>query len=466
MSKEPTAPIPYREEDDSKKIWLNERYGGPDPFDENLPSQKSFITDLIYTTRGIETPTTFTVWSGLFLLSTLIKREAWIKWFPGRFFANLYVILVGPAGSKKSTVIDDIGLPLMDMLQRFIKDPNIKALKRLNYVKNKISPEALVHEMIPSSELIPVKDHNGHAILNSEGDPVYMKHSSEMAIILSEMSVSISKRSYAEGIIQFMLDLYACHDEWNWSTIGRGKQTLENVYTTFLGATTTTGFRDSIPEAAVGDGFLSRNVIAYQPGYPRIRPTPFEIEEAPSFNELARRAAWIAENTIGEYAFSRNAYRAYEKWYYAFKKRLESAGDSASIQSRLDTQVRKVAFLLRAARYDDTDRLIHEQDFEDAAKLVRGTYQSSLSVLNEMSMDGHIRNVSKLEDYIKRNAEATRAQVMRGMRMPAQQLTQAVEQLFQQEKILIVKEDGAGNTQQLSAPSCKSDEKYVWRFDQ
>jgi hypothetical protein len=461
---EPKGPIPYDETQDPDPFWLREEYGGQDPFDKYLPSQKSFITDLVYATRGMETPTLYVVWSALFLLSTIIKREAWVQWYPDKFYCNLYVILVGPAGSKKSTVIDVIGIPILNRLQQHITDPMFKLVKNIRSVKNKITPEALLIDMMPVGENIVVKDANGHPIMLPDGSFATYQPTSEMALILSEMAVSISKRSYAEGIVQFLLDLYSCHDEWTYTTIARGRTKLEKLYTTFIAATTPNGFRDSIPEAASGDGFISRNIVAYQQGYPRIRPVPMEVKHAPDLEEMTRRAAWIAQNTIGEYSFSKGATKAYNKWYYKFKKDLDRAGENASIQSRLDSQVRKTAFLLRAARYDASDNVISEEDFWDAVRLVEGTYQSGVQIINELSMDGYVRNVAVMENYLKKQREATRTVLMRNMKMKAADVTLAVEHLYQQGKINVWHADKAGHRTKRSAPSSKGDEIYEWRY--
>lgn len=458
------GPIPYDENEDPDKFWLEEEWGGVDPFDQYLPSQKSFVTDLVYATRGMETPTLYVVWSALFLLSTIIKREAWVKWYPDRFYCNLYVILVGPAGSKKSTVIDAIGIPILQRLQQHISDPMLKMVKNIRSVKNKITPEALLIDMLPVGDQLYIKDAEGRAIQLEDGTYATYNPTSETALILSEMSVSISKRSYAEGIVQFLLDLYSCHDEWTYTTISRGQTKLKKLYTTFIAATTPNGFRDSIPEAASGDGFISRNIVAYQQGYPRIRPTPMEVKNAPDLEEMTRRAAWIAMNTIGEFEFSPSATKAYNKWYYKFKKDLDRAGENASIQSRLDSQVRKTAFLLRSARYDASDNVISEDDFWDAVRLVEGTYQSGVQIINELSMDGYVRNVQLLENYLKKNRETTRTVLMRNMKMKAADVTLAVEHLHQQNRINVWHEDEYGQRTRRTAPSSKGSEIYEWRY--
>jgi len=452
------TPIPYDERKVENKWWNDVVCGGVDPFDSYIPDTRSFVTDLVYYTRGMETPTIFIVWSALYLIASVVKREAWLKWHPNRMFSNLYLMFVGPPSSKKSTVLDDIGLPLLQQLGRYMKDPNMKALKRMNVVKNKVTPEAMLEDMIPSNKAQFVKNADGSFAVDDKGEFVKYSPTSEVSIVLSELAVTISKRSYAEGMIQLLLDLYSPHDEWETKTVGKGSRKLKKLCTNFIGALTPSSFRDSIPEAAVGDGFLSRNIICYQQGYPRIRPIPEEVPGAPTETELGRRLAWIAENTLGEYSMDAKALAAYKQWYYAFKKRLAKAGDSATAQSRLDLHLLKTAFLLRVARYDATNNTITEQDVNDAAYLVQGTFEHSLGIVHEISHDGLALVERRVWDYLLSRTEASRKQLMRNLKVNSQQLDMVTKKLHAEEKLDVTLDEVP-----QSAPTNQPHEVYTVR---
>ena len=63
----------------------------------------SYIKDFLHYTSGNECPEPYRLWSGLSLLASVLGRKVWT--FHGRFqiFPSLYVVLVGDAGSGKST---------------------------------------------------------------------------------------------------------------------------------------------------------------------------------------------------------------------------------------------------------------------------------------------------------------------------------------------------------------------------
>ena len=434
-------PMPY-DEDNAKDKWWNKSFcGGEDPFDRAIPKTKSFVTDLVYYTRGMETPTIFVVWSAIFLIASVVKREAWLKWYPNRMFANIYVLFVGPASSKKSTVLDDIGIPMLQNVTRYINSPAVKSAKSMNIIKNKTTPEAMLQAMLPSGKQDFVKDSEGNPLQDSNGQFYRYENTSEVSIVLSEMSVTVSKRSYAEGIIQLLLDLYSTHDEWSISTVGRGVQKLKKLCTNFVGALTPTSFQHSIPEAAIGDGFLSRNIIAYQKGYPRVRPIPGNVEGAPTEVELTKRLAWIAENSLGEYSFSTEGYNRYVEWYYKFKQRLNKSGDAASSQSRLDLHVLKTAFLLRLARYEDADAIIEYSDVEDAIQLVEATFEQGIELINELAYEGSNEVENRLLERIIEKKELQRGEILRNMKIPSDEANYAITNLHAAEKIEVLLDD-------------------------
>jgi len=76
-------------ETDFKKFWKTE------DFDEFLP-EPGFMTDFVMALRGVESPTIFAFWAAAFVMSTVLKRDAFLQWYPENIFPNLYIMLVAP----------------------------------------------------------------------------------------------------------------------------------------------------------------------------------------------------------------------------------------------------------------------------------------------------------------------------------------------------------------------------------
>ena len=97
---------------------------------------------------------------------------------------------------------------------------------------------------------------------------------SQAAFVISELSSLLGKQNYNEGLVGKLTDLYDCKDYDDDTTISRGYKAFEDIYVTLLGATTRTALEESIPEAAFGEGFMSRVVLVYQHQRTRAYPEP------------------------------------------------------------------------------------------------------------------------------------------------------------------------------------------------
>jgi hypothetical protein len=448
------APTPCNERqhpDDLK--WVRDYY------DDAIPSQKGFITDMIFHSRGYETPTLSVIWTALFVLSSAIKREAWFKWTPKYLFSNQYIIIIGPAGVvKKTTAIVDIGFPILKMFRSYIQDPQFAEMKHIHTVKDKITPEAMLQGMLPENKegtSFYLKNENGeHIELN--GKAVKYNKTSETAIVISELSVFLSKSSYQSEMIQILLDLYECKDEWDYETKGGGKKRLRNLHTGMFGATTVDGLRNSLPPSAKGDGFLSRTILVHVPDTKRVYRRPFIPRLAPKTDELAKRLAWIAEHTIGEYDLSPEADAYMEDWYQFFSKKKRDNPAFMAAWSRMDINVYKTALLMRAQRYNCDDKVISIDDVKDAIRLLDLTYSSFPFLMSQISSDDFVVATSTIEHWLETHGRGTRVRLLQSTRINSEIASWAITELVQRGAVRVWFGDKASTVQG------RSTEVYEW----
>lgn len=352
-------------EADVTKVYQEEEW------DVNLP-QPGFLTDLVFSSRGFETTTKFAVWSGVWAISTLLKRDAYLKWFPKNLYPNLYIIFVAPPRiCAKSTAVDfceDAFHEVPAILSSV--DDRIAFRKALNLHHSKITPEAINDLLEPTVDSIGGQEvHRG----------------SEVAFIVSELTTLLGKQKYNVGLVDALTKLYDSRDVDDEMTRGQGKKIFENIYVTLFGATTPTSFRDSIPQEAFGGGFISRVIIVKEDKPTRYFPLPMAVPGAADSAELAQRLAWIAINATGSYTFSKEAYDRYCKWYRRFKDSLVDNPNGDSL-ARLDTNLIKLSIIMRAQRYEPGN-IITLQDFEDALNLLVHTYEGLDDFMREVSSD-------------------------------------------------------------------------------
>jgi hypothetical protein len=446
-------PEPYDEREETALSWPE------DPFDKYLPSSPGFITDFVYYLRGTEIPTAFTIWATLFGLATVVKREVWLRWGDDALYPNLYVIFVGPAGVKKSAAISKMD-GVLSLFSKYISDRNIKRIKTITVVRNKATPESLLESMIPSKKgtrRFTFKDSQGATITDNSGQPMVYEFTSAASIVLPEMSVMISRSSYAESMIQNLMDLYDCQPHFEYRTVGKGLIELKNLFTCFIAATTPDGFSQTIPKAALGDGFISRCSIVYQKDSPRVFQEPLVVPGAPNKKELAQRLAWIAENNFGEHVLSEAAYKLEGSWYRKFRER-QSEDPNSSTKSRMQIMIRKVAILMKIQRYSASfeSNVVTEGDMKDALKLIEATFRTSPVLLEMIDEDQFWSKITRIREYLQKKIKVQRATLMQNTKTTAGQLNAVLDHLLQEG----VLEIHNGNGEIKSGPSKSTTEEY------
>jgi len=451
------APSPYNANDIDEQFrdWM------PDYHDQLVPRRLSFLSDFVYHTRGIMTPTLACMWSALFLLQAAVKREAWVKWHPKPLYSNQYIIIIGPAGKvKKTTAVNDTGLPILRKFRGYIRDRNLYEMKQVTIIKDKATPEAMISAMLPEHKEggdYYLQNTDGSFMEDEMGKAIRYVKTSEASIIVSELAVMLNKRSYADSMIENLLDLYDPHDDWEWRREGQGTKKLRHVCTSLIGGTTVDGFRSSIPHAAKGDGFLSRTVLVYVPATKRIYPMPFLPRGAPNTEEMAKRLAWVAEHALGEYTLSEDALKIYRKWYMLFNKRMEDDPSLAGAISRMDINVLKTALLIRVARYDEDGQVIDAEDIIDSIRLVETTYQAVPYLLGQLDDDMILAFVAKAEVFMSKKKRIDRMHFLGAMKMRSDIASIVIGEMIARGEIGVEYQG-----KRLLNVLGKSEEEYVW----
>ena len=437
-------PVPYDEKLCPQPFWPRS------DFEDFLPS-KGFITDYVYATRGIESPTRFCAWAAVWILSTIIYRDAWLDWGPlGNFYPNFYIVLVAPPRINPKSTALKFGLPLVEAMPSYFKDPEFRIQKTINLIKSKATPQALMEAMRPVKQEIEV-----------DGEPYTVSTDSKCGVFVSELATFIGKEKFNAGLVEQLTNFYDCPDHDQDNTLSRGQLNFRNIYLTILGATTPQGIEESMPSVAIGGGFLSRTVFVVKEEPEKFYPFPRVVEGAPSRTELTRRLAWLAYNSLGPYTFSDDAVAFYEEWYKPHRVFQHKDQDEKrkALMQRFDIHLVKMALIMRIQRYAKGN-VITRRDFEDALHFLEGTYDGASDVLSTVGADYYSKAYSIIVGFIKRrpNEEINRKTLLNscsGRQVNAELVTKIVSQL-QQEGKLIIKRDG----KEVQSPSKNGREIY------
>lgn len=423
----PLPRIPTPEE----TVWNTE------PFDDLYP-RDGWINDLIFNTRGVATPTFGAFWSGVFLISSVLRRGAYLDWVPFKLYPNFYIILVAmPKVCAKSTVVNIGTGKILSKFGQFIEDPYERVLKTPP-IFSKLTPEAFSEVLKPKEETHTFEEY--HEGKKKNVTKIFMRYS-EAVIVASELTTFLGKQKYLSGLVDRITDLYDCADfipmEY---TLGRGGSSLEKVFLSFIAGTTPEHLHKGIPDEAMGGGFISRTtIVSLKPT--RGWPNPFIPRGSPSYEELQKTIAWVAHNKMGVYTFTKEAFFTYQEWYKQYYKDF-TLGAEAKKQyyyQRFDIQLLKLCVILTAQRYD-LSREIDTHTFKSALKILEYTFTRGFAALENVGESAYTGNMNSLRRMIKEKKQLSRRQVLQRLSpsgCKADQVTEILNHLHQQGTISI-----------------------------
>ncbi len=340
----------------------------------------SWISSILDCTKKLESPREYWRWSALAAISAVVKRNVWLD--RGGFtktYANIFVILEGDSGIKKS-------LPI-DMAQQMVA-----AVNNTRVIAGRISIQSAITKLGKA-----YTQENGKMVITACG-----------FLVSKEFETFLIKDDATFGILTDLYDS-SNHQKWENSLKHSGDETLKEPYITLLAGSNETNLRKVLPPEAMEGGFMGRLFLIKAKrgdgGKPNILlrkvENPLKIDDLiPYLREISQLE--------GEFKFEDDSLIDYlETWYENTRKK--PSDDKTGFINRLDSHVFKVAMLLSLSKR--LNLIITKEDIEEAIdmcelltshaiKSSEGTGQGELGrlikmVLAEM-MDAEDYSVTKV----------------------------------------------------------------------
>lgn len=404
---------------------------GPKPYsrdgvDDMLP-EPGFLTDYVNTGRGMEAPTLHLLWSCLWTLSSILKREAWLRWYPKPLWPNLYVLIVAPPALCRKSSSMDIGVELLRQIRYHLPSSLDAYKKDTKILTGKTTPEGLLTSLAPEQRTFYDR--------SSDGSPSTMHtvdKGSIVALAISELAMFLGKQQYNQAMVTTLTDLFDCKVEDAEITRGHGLKPLKDIYVTLIGGVTPDGLKLSIPEEAFGGGFMSRLILAYQDIPTKIYAMPKILAGYPQVSDLLPKLAWIAMNARGEYYLTPEAEEEYDRWYKEWKTEIFSRSMDKPDEFRLDGLILRVALLLRVQEY----RKGHDitvANINDARRLLTYTIRTAKRATEDVGATLYVQHMNTIKAVLRRRGCMSRrelSQYMSSRGSDAQEITNIVDQLM------------------------------------
>jgi len=285
-----------------------------------------FFTEYLAYTSGGEVPVTFNRWSAIAGLSAILERSIYTPYGHSEIHPNIYCMLIGSAGTRKSTAI------------KLVK----KLLLQSGYTSiaaERTSKEKFLADLSHQDNTDPL-------------DEQIFGETSESAVTPSFIAADEANDFFGIGNVEFLSVLGSL---WDWTgkyenKIKTGKSDwIPNPTITILSGNTPTGFSLAFPSTILGQGFFSRLLLVY--GEPNGKRITFP--RTPSKDEtqaILQRIAQIKSFCSGEWNLTPTAINLVDKIYQTYKPPQDPRFESYS--NRRITHLLKLAQVVSAARME------------------------------------------------------------------------------------------------------------------
>lgn len=289
----------------------------------------------------LECPPEYLQWAGLSTIAGAAQRKIILEAQAFVYYPNLYVNLVGPPGSKKSTAIR-LGKRLL------------KRVPGINFTSDSPSVAGLWLEF-------------GDIVNNGQ------KEHQSLNCFLNELGTLYENAS--DTMTGFLTGIYDGEDDYMKRTRIGAKESIPRPWFNLIAGTTPSWLGDNLSHSAIEGGLVARTLYVYSSEVIIKSPFPKWTPELRRLaDNLTHDLAHISQ-IYGEFGFlggeEGDAYKWYDKWYRN-PARLPKIVDNrtSGYYSRKPSHLLKVAMCIALSRKDDLH--LTTDDLQTALKYLEG----------------------------------------------------------------------------------------------
>lgn len=371
-------------------------------------------------TENTESPISYHTWCGLSVIAGALQRKVWLRWGLGRIvYPNLYTVLVGPSGRTRKGVAIGIAKEFLKQLPAVTVTPESSSGRQAMIVAMKRAATSF-------------QDPNDGKI----------KFHCSVTAFSEELSVFLGQGDIA--YLSNLTDWYDSKDDWEYETVGRGKDSLQGLCLNLMGGTAPDWIQSMIPQEALGGGFTSRIIFIVEEKKRKIVPEYLPTQEELDLQELLIRDLERIALLTGEITFTEEAKQYYITWYIKQDTDL-SNGKPAITDPRFTgycerraTHLQKLMILCSAARGDDLQ--INTDDFRRALKLLSDAELNMPKTFGGLGKSRTSEESNTIISYIEKVGTTTRKMVLQQFYRDIDAFTLSnIEQLMTQMGVVKIK---------------------------
>jgi Protein of unknown function (DUF3987) len=283
-------------------------------------------------TSNLEAKEQLHMWTGLIVLSSVVRRQLYLDMEHGMIYPNLYVIIVAQSARARKSTAMDVGRDLL-----------IDAIPDIKVMRDSMTSQGLIKQLNRKTQ--GVRD-----------GKIVEELRSDVAIFADEVANLFSyERTRAAQMVIFLTRTYSCPTIYDHTTVRDSMVRLHNLYPVLLGGTDPHNLK-VLPEDAIG-GLTGRLIMVIE-SQRRDDNSGWKRDEAATLKRKLLREYLIHDlqrigKLSGELQVARDAQDFYDSWYRSLSQKDTKDQQMDAFFQRCHTTALRIASLLSISESDD-----------------------------------------------------------------------------------------------------------------
>jgi len=330
---------------------------------------------MVYTSNS-EPPKLYHIWTAISTVAAALQRKCIMRWGKLRFFPNMYIVLVGPAGrARKGTAMSYSA----DFLTRLEIPLSAESTTR----------EALVRA-IKEAQTTEIDAETG-----------IMSFHSSLTVFAPELVVFLGYNQ--QQLMMDLTDWFDCgrgpEGLWTYRTKHQGTDDIVGIWVNMIGATTPDLLRSSLSMDAIGGGLTSRIIFVYEPDKFQSCPIPFLNASEEVIGEDLYHDLEEIHLLKGQFKASKDFIDLWVEFYNKNDKHPPfNDPHLAPYCERRVVHVMKLSLILNACRTDNM--IVTSRDLQRSIDIIEQTEINMPKTFSGMGKSQHAEVLSKVMNEI------------------------------------------------------------------
>lgn len=331
----------------------------------------NFIRDYLKFCENSEAHLNYQFWCALWTLSTIVGRRVWLDQGHYVVYPNLYIVLVGPPGNRKTSAKSIAH----DLVRRVVREGAPVPMSG-----ESVTREKFIQDLAADESKVTFMDH-------SKGKPI-PREFQQQSLCITELSGIVGPSQAA--MVETLTALYDVGAWYEYKTKHQGSDEIPNPYVSLLACTTPDYITSKLKDDIISGGFSRRALFILEHGKKKRIAFPTISAEQKEAIRNAARLGLRAQSVGGAMSWEPRAKVWFGDWY---ENTLKSSNDM-NMAGYYDTKhviLLKISILL--ALSDNLRMELRYEDLQMGLELLRPVEETMPEVFAAMGRN-ELKNIA------------------------------------------------------------------------